>query len=766
MPVLLCLFLLLWGTHAGAAEADDETIIVHVFLNGSDAGSHFIRKTRDDFLVTRKLLQAVGVKDIPSAVNVKVPTSLNSLHAWLSYRLDQQTGDLLLSIQPTLLPVQEQSLLVKRQSHATEIKGNALFLNYGLNYTVNPGSNKTFTAPLELGLSVHGMSLINQMSYNKRLYRNKTQWSYDQRSHLQRWVVGDIQAVSDVGGASLAGIRVFRNFSMDQNLVTTPGVNTSIVLDTASNVEVFMDGASVYRGDFPAGVLNLKDIPFYRSGSITAELVVRDVFGREKRYNQLLYGSTGLLAKGLSEYDVSLGVLRSNTGLSNPTYGGKGMVYLRYRYGLSDWLTPSLGMESDGKYARISLGSSVLLGAYGQLDGLLATSRLAQGTGYFVRLNYNYTGSEFISPGIFFDTTSRAYGGLQDQPRDILAIHRNLGISLSTYMDGIGGLTGRWSASTNYARQMAQTGMVVLNTNLPGNVSLTTQLTRNWAVNQAPANQISASLGHSFSNGLYLSANYSNSASVDSFTVQLQWSPPLGEGFGFTENTSQQSRSQLSTNSRLQYRNQYADMSISAAAGQTRGPYQAQLNSALVWTEGRIHISRPVRDSFSLVRVNGIKDGMKVKIRNQYVGTTDSHGELLIPYMHAYVDDMITIRPEGLSFGYKIPKVSQSVRTGYRSGGLVEFNVVKLQVIEGTMFYQQGNELNPAAYSTIEFMQDGKKHSSVIGDDGALYLENLQPGSYTMTVYDDVHRCHVDVQIPSSSEMVNDLGRIICVVDQ
>jgi len=749
-----------------AQEYPRESMIVHVLLNGSDAGEHFLETTGNDFFVTGKFLRAMGVTTLSNMAKDDESISLNSLHQQLSYTLDTQTGDLLLSVRPELLPQQEESLAVKRQSQAQKIQSDALFLNYTLDYAIQPKALNTFTAPLELGINIHGISFINMFQYHQKMYRTKTQLTYDREEHLQRWVVGDIQGTSGIASASLAGLHVFKNFSMDSTLVTTPGLETSITLDTASEVEVLMDGVSVYKGNFLAGVLNLKDIPFYRSGSIQAELVVRDAFGRVHHYNQMLYGSVGMLAQGLSEYDYALGVARSNTGFVT-SYGKKTMFYGHYRYGVASWFTPALGLESDGQYARINMTSSVLLGEYGQVDTQFAASRLMAGSGYFVRINYNDVGSEVFSPSVFFSTQSLAYGGLNDAPKDVLSTQSEVGASLSTYMEGVGGLTGRWSQTKDYANNKGQTTSLVFNSNLPGNISLTTQFTRQRRATQATSNQISASLGHSFSNGLYLSASYDTSNNQNAtFSLQLQWSPPLGEGFGFTETLNQQANGSPSSYSRVEYRNQYAETSLSATTGQQTGQYQARLRSAFVWTEGGVYVSRPVRDSFALVRVNGVHDPVKVKLRNQDIGKTNDDGEMIVPYMNAYSDDVIAIEPEALSFGYKISKTSQNIVTSYRGGGLVEFDVEKLQMVEGTIVYQIGNQTTPAQYSTIEFMHDGKKKTTVVGDGGALYLENLKAGVYTLKVYDDVHTCHVDVHVSESDNMVNDLGRIVCVVDK
>jgi len=767
---LFCLWLLVAfiPVYAEAiTSSPPEMVIVHVLLNGSDAGTHFMQKKADDFMVTGEQLQKIGVNALPQQMHASKPVSLKSLHAWLDYALDSETGDLLLTVTPTLLPKHEESLRVEQSSDATWIQSNAMFVNYTLDYTANPNAVDLFRAPFELGASIAGTSLTSQFDYNKKVYRRKTQWVYDRRTHLQRWALGDIQASSGVGGAALAGIHVFKNFSMNPNIVTTPGLATSILLENAADIEVLMDGNSVYKGQYPAGMLNLKDIPFYRSGSIQAQLVVRDVFGREKTYQQLLYGSTGMLAQGLNEYDVALGVQSTSTGTAEPTYGNKPLFYGRYRYGVSNTFTPSVGFESDGNNHRMSIAGSVLLGTYGQLDTTMALSkRVVQGNGHFFRVNYNYVGTSMFSPSVFFNSQSIAYGGIVDSNTLVTTgKRREYGSSIAVNNDRFGGLTARWTQAESFTQQITQTGEVLWNTVLPKEISLTTQFGRTWSTNNKPSNQLSASLGHSFRNGLYLSAHYSSSNQRDSFGLQLQWSPPLGEGFGVDQSVNQQAGGTPTTYSRVEYRNQYGDVSVNGRTAKQSEPYQVQLNSAFVWTEGDIHISRPVRDGFALVRINGMKGGVKVNLRGQYVGTTNAKGELLVPYMYAYIDNLIAIEPKALSLAYAIDTTSQNVTMPYRGGGLVEFDVVKLQIVEGSLWYSHHKNLQAATYSTLEYQQNGKKKTTVVGDDGYFYLENIPAGAYAMTVFDHIKRCEFTMIIPDSDQLSNDIGQVICVVD-
>ena len=114
--VCLCLFI---GITSASAETTissntSEMLIVHVLLNGSDAGTYFMQKEADDFIVTGKQLHKIGIQTLPKSMRMSQPISLKSLHRWLGFQLDEQTGDLLLTVKPTLLPTHEESLLVKK----------------------------------------------------------------------------------------------------------------------------------------------------------------------------------------------------------------------------------------------------------------------------------------------------------------------------------------------------------------------------------------------------------------------------------------------------------------------------------------------------------------------------------------------------------------------------------------------------------------------------------------------------------------------------
>ena len=63
----------------------------------------------------------------------------------------------------------------------------------------------------------------------------------------------------------------------------------------------------------------------------------------------------------------------------------------------------------------------------------------------------------------------------------------------------------------------------------------------------------------------------------------------------------------------------------------------ARLSAAggIVYVGGRVGFSRPVTDSFGLVRVDRL-EGVRVSLNNQEIGRTDASGEVFLPNLGSY----------------------------------------------------------------------------------------------------------------------------------
>jgi len=775
VAVLLCLLHPAWAD--SAIPDDAELLIVHVTLNTAEAGDFFVRQTRDhDLLAELGVLKEIGLvlPDAPDSATFgeqadKRLISLNSLSPQLEFKLDAESGTLALNAQTALLPNTSRQLRTRQTSQASLIQDDALFLNYNLNHTQSAGGPSNLTAPLELGANWHGISLVNNFNWQqgKALHRTQSQLTYDQPASLQRWMAGDIQGSADnrIGGAALGGVSLMTNFGLVPNMFTGPPLALKATLLTPSEVEVRTNGATVFKDNFPAGELDLNNIPYFMSGLGKVEIVVRDAFGKETVYDKSFYASTALLAPGLHAYNYALGVQRLNNAAGGLNYGSKPMLFATHRYGLTDWITPGIGLETDGQDMRAGLMTDIILSNYGQLSLVGAGSQRQGVSGTNLQADYNFAGAG-ISPGLFFTKQSRNYGGiLEPLALSTTANQWRGGATLATTLGRIGSVSGRWSRSRNFAGATAKDVSLLYSTVLPGQISLTTQLTRNWLQQQLPSDTINLSLGHNFSNGLYLSASLNRTNQRNTFGVQLQLSPPIGEGMGYSVSASAPQQGVFTSSERLQYHHQYGELNLGRSGSNNAPSYDARFSGSVVLMDGGVHFARPVRDGFALLRVKGMKN-VNVSVQNQNVGKTDDKGELLLPYLHAYTDNTVSIDADVIPLGYSLERSTQIITTSYRGGGTLNFAVKKIHVIGGTVYFRRGGKLVSAQYSALEY-QDGKQAKrAIVGFGGELYLENISTGSYPAKLVKDHDVCHFDLVIPETDEIINDIGDVICDSDQ
>ena len=304
----------------------------------------------------------------------------------------------------------------------------------------------------------------------------------------------------------------------------------------------------------------------------------------------------------------------------------------------------------------------------------------------------------------------------------------------------------------------------MFSTMLPWQMSMTSRFTRSWQQQAAPSNQTNISLGHAFSNGLYLSANFNRSNRSNSFGLQFQHSPPLGDGYGYSASVTAPQQGNMTSATRLQYHHRYGELDV-GRSGSNRSPtYDARLNGSLLLSGGGLYLGRPVRDGFALLKVDGMQH-VKVKVQSQDVGETNADGDFLLPYVHAYADNTITIDPSNIPLGYSIDSSSKIVTTGYRGGGVVSFNVQKMHIVGGKAWYHRDGVLQTAQYSGLEYGQGTDKKSVIIGFGGEVYIENIAAGTYAARMFNEHTDCHFSLIIPESDELINDIGDVICGVD-
>ena len=154
---------------------------------------------------------------------------------------------------------------------------------------------------------------------------------------------------------------------------------------------------------------------------------------------------------------------------------------------------------------------------------------------------------------------------------------------------------------------------------------------------------------------------------------------------------------------------------------------------------------------------------MRGYINNQEVGRTDSRGELVVPsQLLSYYGNRIGINDQDIPLNYRVDAVEKTVAPPFRGGALVEFPVLRVQIITGTVRIEAADTLHIPAYGQLTVTAQDVKHESPIGKHGEFYLENIPPGSYPATIEAEGSTCRFSLTVPDSPSPILKLGELRC----
>jgi outer membrane usher protein len=183
---------------------------------------------------------------------------------------------------------------------------------------------------------------------------------------------------------------------------------------------------------------------------------------------------------------------------------------------------------------------------------------------------------------------------------------------------------------------------------------------------------------------------------------------------------------------------------------------------AIVGIGGGVFTTRPVEDSFALVRVPGV-EGVRAFASHQEIGKTGKRGDLLVPDLQAYYGNILGIADGDIPLQYTVSGVGMTLAPPYRGGAVAQFDVQRVQRVLGKIVVA-GQE-KPHAYGELTVTSaQGKTYGSPVGADGAFYFENLPAGSYAAVVEHRGTQCSFVLDVPTSDDLVLKLGTVRCNV--
>ncbi len=379
-----------------------ERALLNVILNQEEEGEYFLSITEEaDILFPLEYLKSLGMVNLPEkAIIFDDSVSLKSLYPEIKYTINESDASLLITASPKLFKEHVIDFTQRRPSNMITEGVTSLVLNYAVDYSGGSSLNSFFNVPLEAMFHTGRVLFLSNFLYNKsgtdtRFARLMSSLIIDDQDTLTRYTFGDFYGFSgELGGiGNFGGISVNRIFSINPYFVKFPDLPLSGVIQTTSQIEVYINGALVRKETLPPGEFSIVNVPV-TAGAGDTMIVIRDAFGREEFIMNPYYYSQLLLKPGLHEFSYNLGFKRKNFGTENFAYEDPSLIGF-HRYGFTKWFTGGINAEMDRDTFNAGLDAIVILGLVGDLSLAGSLSNEMGRFGNAFSLGYAYSSRNF-----------------------------------------------------------------------------------------------------------------------------------------------------------------------------------------------------------------------------------------------------------------------------------------------------------------------------------------------------------------------------------
>jgi outer membrane usher protein len=753
---LLPLLVLLVVCVAGPAAAQDQRAFLDVTVNGVSKGDTLVVLRGDDALVGVDMLTQAGLHGFEGrreTIGSDAFVSLASLAPRVTFTFSEADLRLTLTVHPDLLGVTVKDMQSREPAGLVYRSAPSGFVNYA----VSGSGRENYDVFTESALSAKGVLFYNTASVTPRgAVRGITSMTMDDRRHLRRWVAGDAFAGGmPLGGdALLTGIAVSKEFSLAPYFVRHPMLSLSTPIATPSTVEVRVNGRLVRTEQVQPGRLDLQSLPL-TTGHNNTQILVRDPFGGERELSTSYYLATSVLARGVQDYRYAFGWRRASTS-SSWDYAAPAM-FARHRVGVTNWLTAGYRMEAE---RGLTNGGSILNFRLplGEIEAATSVSRSSgQALGTAAQLSYMFVGGP-TGIGASLREASRTYNVIGAPPGS--AALRELTVFGSLPIPGTSGINLQHSRSLGEVRSGEQRTSLSGSVRVTRGANLTAALTRSVSKGVP---HMEASVGVTMTLGRDAVVSTSTVRGPDSTyaAVDLQKSLPVGTGFGYQLHGESGLRN--ATSGAIQYQGQYGRYDLRQEVSNGVSRPNLSVSGALVGIGGGIYATRPVRNSFALVRVPGV-NGVRTYSSHQEIGRTNKRGDLLIPDLLPYYGNQVNISDSDIPLDFVVPDVQITLAPPYRGGAVVLFPVRRIQRVTGAVLLTGSAGDQKPTYGELTIVAAGERIVSPLGVDGEFYFENLPEGRHEATVKTENRSCVFILNVPHSEEAALALGTLKCAI--
>lgn len=647
-------------------------------------------------------------------------------------------------------------------------RSTGLLLNYDL-YASHDDSGQNASAFAELRLTT-AAGVFTQTAVSRAFRRDQdprddwrgdsvrldTQWRWSDPGSMLSVTAGDTIS----GGLGwtrpvrLGGVSIARDFSLQPYRVTTP--LPAFVGDAAvpSSVELYVDGIRQYSGEVPVGPFQVNAMPGI-SGAGVAQMVVTDAYGATRSIDFPFYAARNLLADGLTDWSVDLGLVRDDYGLRSFAYHDEPVASAGLRHGASDSLTLEAHAEAGGGLTNAGGGAYWALGQFGVVNASAAHGRANGDAGWQVGLGYQWSNRSFNAS---IDSL-RTHG----EYRDIASLYdeRPPSVSDRALLGWSHGVAGSFSLSyVRLAYPEQQSDARYASANWSRNLGRRWYLSVSANQNLDDSGDRSVFVGatYSFEARGTATASYQRNGDRRDLAIDMTRPVPGDGGHGW--------RAQLRHNdegstglAELGWLGQAGRLDLGVARLASGDQAYGRASGGLVLMGGHLFASRYVDDAFAVVST-GLPD-VPVQLENRAIGRTDANGMMLVTRLNAWQRNTLAIDPMSLPADVRLPDISEQVTPADRGGALVEFRMTRVRSALLVLRDAAGEPLPLGARVRLR----GSDQTAIVGYDGETYVEGLDAVN-VLDVASPAGTCHVRFEHPGVPGDIPRLGPLTCSTEE
>ena len=499
----------------------------------------------------------------------------------------------------------------------------------------------------------------------------------------------------------------------------------SFFLTYPSKVDVIINGFLYDTLDLNAGPHQLADLPV-RTGNNNVQFRIHEAQEGAQIISSNYFYDTTLLEPGEIDYFSSAGVLENyynnRVGWGFPLYSGY------FLYGVNQNYTSGTYLSLTKKICQFGIENRMLIGNRFRVLLDIGTSWFFESTPEpsvqlsienittdesptYWNLYVNYLGDKYLS-----NHQMRSYQDYYDYNNQVL-LTASFNVS-RTFFDNIScSLTYACSQANpkgskylNHRAKMKRKRKSNFYSGINGAVSM--PVTRNigasicfYSTSMTPTQR--------YEQGILLTFNWSYNQNIngaiyyDSFrdylTNRVNYSKQLDTNSTINANAAIQTKGRHNTflgavnyiGERMEaHLSNDAVFKISQNDREYYGRTSFMLGTSLCYADGAWGISRPIFDSFAIVKTYGDLQASNVRInpRNDDEYAAQSRGPLpaVFPYLSAYTPNELTVVPKGDQFGYELDKTFFTCYPKFKSGTLIKLKRHRIYFVEGVLVDSAG----------------------------------------------------------------------------